>query len=232
MQYTDNLNHEGSRDKGDWIKVAVDGQAASGKGTISRLIAERFDLRYLDTGKLYRALTYYMIKKGRKKLTIRDHDAFFRFLVEQRPSDADLQSDFISRHTPEYAREAWVRRLLLKYQKDFACEQVDGCLGALLDGRDIGTVVLPDATVKVFVTAELEVRAQRRTEQLTALGETASYERVYEDLKLRDDRDSQRSNAPLLASADAILLDTTRLSIAAATEKVAAAIEAAQNGGA
>ena len=201
-----------------WIVVSVDGQAASGKGTISRILSERFQLRYLDTGKLYRALTYYLISRKRRKLFDRDRPKFLSFLSDGRPSDEDLQSEFISRHTPEVANQKWARAMLLEVQREFANTLVDGYNGAILDGRDIGTVVCPDADVKLFVSASLEERAKRRQSQLHSFGENISFEKIRADLATRDARDSNRLLSPLKAAEDAFCLDTSNISVDQAIE--------------
>ena len=209
-----------------WIVVAVDGQAASGKGTISRILSQKLNLNYLDTGKLYRALTYYLISNKRKRLLARDKDAFIFFLKERRPSDDELQSEFISRHTPDVASQQWARRMLLDVQRDFANTPVDGYEGAILDGRDIGTVVCPSADVKFFIIANIGIRAQRRFDQLRNSGQEVSIEKVLADLEIRDKRDRERDAAPMVAADDAVVLDTSAMSIEEAVAKAVQVIDA------
>lgn len=208
-----------------WIIVAVDGQAASGKGTISRRVAASLNLAYLDTGKLYRALTYYLVSKRRKRLYARDRDAFLVYLRERRPSDEELQSEFISRHTPDIASQHWARGLLLEVQRDFARKPLDSYAGAILDGRDIGTVVCPDADAKLFIVADVGTRARRRREQLAAAGAHLDLSKIRTDLEFRDQKDSERAAAPLKPAPDALLLDTTQLTIDAAVKKAIEAIK-------
>ncbi|MGR3323591.1 MAG: (d)CMP kinase [Pseudooceanicola sp.] len=192
--------------------VAIDGPAAAGKGTISRAVAEAFGFAHLDTGLIYRAT-------GRRVLAGEDPLAAARDL---RPED--LEADGL--RTPEVAQAASrvaaipeVRSALVAFQQGFA--RRDG--GAVLDGRDIGTVICPAADVKLYVTASDEVRAARRWKELTDGGHAVTREEVLADLRARDARDAAREAAPMVAAADAVELDTTGMSIEAA---VAAAIEA------
>lgn len=192
--------------------VAIDGPAASGKGTISRAIAAHFGFAHLDTGLLYRAT-------GRKTL-----DGTPALEAAQSLMAADLQGDAL--RTPEVAQAASkvaampeVRKALVDFQRAFAARAG----GAVLDGRDIGTVICPQAQVKLFVTASDQVRADRRWKELTYKGHKVTLEEVLADLRERDRRDSTRADAPLKAAADALSLDTTTLSI---EEAVAAAVKA------
>lgn len=192
--------------------VAIDGPAASGKGTISRAIAAHFGFAHLDTGLLYRAT-------GRKTL-----DGTPALEAAQSLMAADLQGDAL--RTPEVAQAASkvaampeVRKALVDFQRAFAARAG----GAVLDGRDIGTVICPQAQVKLFVTASDQVRADRRWKELTYKGHKVTLEEVLSDLRERDRRDSTRADAPLKAAEDALSLDTTTLSI---EEAVAAAVKA------
>lgn len=192
--------------------VAIDGPAASGKGTISRAIAAHFGFAHLDTGLLYRAT-------GRKTL-----DGTPALEAAQNLMASDLQGDAL--RTPEVAQAASkvaampeVRKALVDFQRAFAARAG----GAVLDGRDIGTVICPQAQVKLFVTASDQVRADRRWKELTYKGHKVTLEEVLADLRERDRRDSTRADAPLKAAADALSLDTTTLSI---EEAVAAAVKA------
>ena len=192
--------------------VAIDGPAASGKGTISRAIAAHFGFAHLDTGLLYRAT-------GRKTL-----DGTPALEAAQNLMASDLQGDAL--RTPEVAQAASkvaampeVRKALVDFQRAFAARAG----GAVLDGRDIGTVICPQAQVKLFVTASDQIRADRRWKELTYKGHKVTLEEVLSDLRERDRRDSTRADAPLKAAADAISLDTTTLSI---EEAVAAAVTA------
>ncbi|PRY85633.1 (d)CMP kinase [Donghicola tyrosinivorans] len=191
--------------------VAIDGPAASGKGTISRAIAAHFGFAHLDTGLLYRAT-------GRKTL-----DGTPALEAAQNLMASDLQGDAL--RTPEVAQAASkvaampeVRKALVDFQRAFAARAG----GAVLDGRDIGTVICPQAQVKLFVTASDQIRADRRWKELTYKGHKVTLDEVLSDLRERDRRDSTRADAPLKAASDAISLDTTTLSI---EEAVAAAVK-------
>jgi cytidylate kinase len=192
------------KDKGPVI--AVDGPAASGKGTIARAVASHFGLPHMDTGLLYRAVALNLWRWGG------DPASEFEALracdeLGFDPDDPELRSEPVSRIASTISAYPSVRAALLQRQQDFARQAG----GAVLDGRDIGTVVAPDADVKLFVTASREVRAERRLKELTGRRMTAHYEDVLADLTARDDRDSHRAVAPLRPAPDAILLDTSSL---------------------
>ncbi len=199
--------------------VAIDGPAASGKGTISKALAAHFGFGHLDTGLLYRAV-------GAKVMEGADPIAAARALVA-----ADLATEGLRR--PEVAQAASraaaipeVRAALVDFQRAFATRAG----GAVLDGRDIGTVICPEAQVKLFVTATPEVRAERRYLELVGAGHAVSRDEVLADVKLRDERDSVRTAAPLKPAADAILLDTSALSIDAALAAAIAIVEERRSG--
>ena len=196
--------------------IAIDGPAAAGKGTISKAVATHFAMAHLDTGLLYRAVGAQVIAgsdplKAAQSLQAEDL---------QRP---DLRSAEVALAASQVAVMADVRAELLEFQRRFA--QRDG--GAVLDGRDIGTVILPDAEVKLFVTADVTVRAQRRYKELLEGGFETSFEQVLSDVLARDTRDRGRATAPMLAAADAVVIDTSDMSIEAA---IAAAISVVQKG--
>lgn len=188
--------------------VAIDGPAASGKGTVARAIARHYGLPHLDTGLLYRAVGHEVLRLG---LDLADTVA-----VAQAARDLDLSG--IDAHTlrtgavgeaaSRVAAISEVRQALMKLQRDFATQPG----GAVLDGRDIGTVIAPEAEVKIFVTATPEARAARRHAELAARGEAVTPAQVLDDILKRDQRDSARANAPLAQAADALLLDNTELS--------------------
>jgi len=189
--------------------IAVDGPAASGKGTLARRIAAHFEYAYLDTGKIYRAVGQSVLNLGEDPENL---EAALRAARELDPSELgnpDLERDSAAIAASKVATLKPVRAVLLDFQKSFAVSPPGGAKGAVLDGRDIGTVVCPDANVKLFVTADVEERARRRHKELLDKGEPSIYPRVLEALKDRDARDSSRSAAPLKAAADAILIDTT-----------------------
>ncbi|WP_419797886.1 MAG: (d)CMP kinase [Terasakiella sp.] len=195
------------------IVVAIDGPAAAGKGTLARRVAQDLNLAYLDTGLLYRATGFSVLQKQGDP-----SDENLALAAAQNLQPADLENDAL-RHD-EAAQAASkvaviqsVRDELLAFQRRFAAEPPVGKDGAVLDGRDIGTVVCPNADVKLFVTASTEVRAQRRLKELQDRGLDAIYAQVLKDMKDRDARDSQRAAAPLKAADDAVILDTSDLDI-------------------
>lgn len=196
--------------------VAIDGPAAAGKGTVARAIAASFDLAFLDTGTLYRAVGLKALEAGGDPSEA-DAAELARTL---RPAELDapgLRTAAVAEAASKVAAMPAVRAALLDFQRDFA--RRDG--GAVLDGRDIGTVICPDADVKLFVTANAEERARRRHAELVAAGEDTPYARVLDEVRARDKRDSGRANAPLAQAPDAHLLDTTELSIDAAVARAA-----------
>lgn len=200
--------------------VAIDGPAAAGKGTIARAVARELGFAHLDTGMLYRAVAMKTLDTGRGVI-----DPIMAEVLAERLRDSDLQrpdlrSQLASRAASRVAALPGVRQALLRFQRDFAAR--DG--GAVLDGRDIGTVICPDADVKLFVTASDAVRARRRAEELRKSGADVTEAQVLHDLKSRDARDSQRDTAPLKQAEDAYLLDTTELSIEAAVAEALALI--------
>lgn len=194
--------------------VAIDGPAASGKGTIGRALAARFGFAHLDTGLLYRAVAARVLDG------MTPEDAAMT-LAPEHVTRPDLRAPDVGQMASKVAVLAEVRAALLDYQRAFARRAG----GAVLDGRDIGTVVCPEAEVKLFVTAADTVRARRRHAEIVAGGGEVSYAQVLDDLRARDERDARRALAPLDAAADALLLDTTELSIEAAVEQAAQAVE-------
>ena len=192
--------------------IAIDGPAASGKGTLGRRLARHFGLVYLDTGALYRAVAWLVLSNGRDP---RDEGAAVAAAGAIDPGllgDGKLRTAEVGQAASVVAAMPAVRAALLQYQRDVASTAP----GAVLDGRDIGTVVCPDADVKFYVTAELDVRARRRHAELAARGGAPEPRAVADDLAARDRRDSERTEAPLAISPDAHLLDTTNLDIEAA----------------
>lgn len=203
--------------------VAIDGPAAAGKGTISKAVAARFGFAHLDTGLLYRAVGRRALDQGRGVLDEGVAELVARGLDEADLARPELRGAAAARAASRVAAMPAVRAALLDFQRRFA--RRDG--GAVLDGRDIGTVICPDAEVKLFVTASDEARAARRHAELLSRGEEITLERVAADLKNRDARDAARDAAPLRQADDAHLLDTTELSIDAAVAKAAEIIEQA-----
>ena len=194
--------------------IAIDGPAASGKGTLAKRIAGHFGYACLDTGLLYRAVARDVLARGGSLEDERLAARIAKTLDSASLDDPGLRLPGIGDSASVVAKFPAVRAALLDFQRDFAAQEP----GAVLDGRDIGTVVCPDAPVKIFVTADLEVRARRRYEELRRRGEPVTYERVLDVIRGRDARDSGRADAPMKAAADAILLDTTKLDIEAAFE--------------
>ncbi len=195
--------------------VAIDGPAASGKGTISRALARRFGFGHLDTGLLYRATGVRAAEAGI------DPAAAASSLREADLARADLRSGAAGEAASRVAAIPEVRAALLEFQRRFARREG----GAVLDGRDIGTVICPGAEVKLFVVAAPAERARRRHAELSAAGDPRTLEEVAEDLRIRDARDAARDSAPLKPAEDARLLDTTEMSIEAAVAAAARWIE-------
>lgn len=196
--------------------IAVDGPAASGKGTIARALAAHYELPYLDTGLLYRAVGVATVRAGGDPADADDALAACGF-PDALLDDPALREEAASRAASQASAHPAVRQALFERQRAFALQPG----GAVLDGRDIGTVIAPDADAKLFVTATPEVRAARRTKDVPE-----SYESVMADIKARDERDSGRAAAPLRRAGDADLLDTTNLGIGDAVQQAIALVEA------
>jgi cytidylate kinase len=192
--------------------IAIDGPAASGKGTLARRLARHFGLNYLDTGSLYRAVAFRALRAGADPSDPAAAIAAARQVETRDLDDPRLRDDKVAQAASKVAAIPGVRAALLALQRDFARRGQ----GAVLDGRDIGTVVCPDADAKVFLTATVEARAMRRFKELQARGDTAIYDHVLQDMKLRDARDQERQTAPLRPASDAFELDTTALDADAA----------------
>lgn len=196
--------------------VAIDGPAAAGKGTISKAVAAHFGFAHLDTGLLYRAV-------GRKVLDGAEPVAAARALVAEDLAADGLRTQEVAGAASKVAVIEEVRSALLDFQRAFALRAG----GAVLDGRDIGTVICPDADVKLFVTASAEVRATRRHLELQGRGGDENYEQVLADVIARDERDAARAAAPMVAADDARLIDTSDMSIDEAVAVAIAAVKAA-----
>lgn len=190
------------------LRIAVDGPAASGKGTLARRLAEDFDLNYLDTGSLYRAVGMRVLYAEKDPYDVVAAVAAANSIKEQDLANPKIRSERIGKAASIVSAIPEVREALLKYQQDFA----RNTKGAVLDGRDIGTVICPDAHFKFFITASLEARAKRRHKQLSEYGIAVDYESVKKDLEERDIRDAKRKAAPLKPASDAVVIDTTDLS--------------------
>lgn len=201
--------------------IAVDGPAASGKGTIAKALARHYGLPHLDTGLLYRAVALTVRRLDLDPAKEADAVAACDF-DDALLADPALRTDEIGQLASIVSAHPLVRAALLQRQKRFARQPG----GAVLDGRDIGTVIAPDADAKLFVKATPQIRAQRRHKELQAHGSAVSFDKVLADIRARDARDSGRSTAPLVMAADAALLDTSFLSIEASVQKAVALVEA------
>ena len=196
--------------------IAIDGPAAAGKGTISKAVAAHFTMAHLDTGLLYRAVGAQMLQGADPLVAAQS----------LRPEDLDaanLRSPEVALAASQVAVMAEVRAELLAFQQGFARREG----GAVLDGRDIGTVICPKAEVKLFVTASAEVRARRRHQELVAGGTQIDFDQVLADVTTRDARDAERAEAPMIAAVDAVVIDTSNLTINAA---IAVAVSIVQEG--
>jgi cytidylate kinase len=205
------------------VIIAVDGPAASGKGTIAKALARHYGLPHLDTGLLYRAVGLNLLRWGG------DPESEFAAAracdFEQTDfDDPELKSEMVGGIASRISAYPLVRAALIERQRDFATQPG----GAVLDGRDIGTVIAPEATAKLFITATPEIRARRRFDELVRMGLNVHFDDVLLDIQARDARDSGRAAAPLVKAEDAYLLDTSNLGIEAAVAEVIAAVEAAR----
>jgi cytidylate kinase len=195
--------------------IAIDGTAASGKGTISRKIAQNYCVPHLDTGLLYRLVGYHVLQG------IDPIDAANQLNVKQ-AEIFDLKTLQVSNAASEVAKNPTVRAKLLEFQRRFASKPG----GAVLDGRDIGTVICPNADLKFYITASSEVRAQRRHSELLVLGHKISYESVLREIQERDERDTNREQSPLLPAEDANKIDTSDMNIGEVYDLVCLIIDA------
>jgi len=207
------------------ITVALDGPAAAGKGTLARRLAAVFNLAYLDTGSLYRAVGVATLRAGGDPSRESDAVAAAKTLNLSAYSAEDLRTEEAGSAASQVAVIPAVRAALLDFQRNFAKNPPNGALGAVLDGRDIGTVVCPDAQAKIFVEASLETRVLRRVKELQEKGENIIEARVRSDMEARDARDKDRSVAPLVPAQDAWILDTSALDADEAFSKAKAYIE-------
>ena len=194
--------------------IAIDGPAASGKGTVSKAISEKLQFNYLDTGKLYRAI-------GAKYLEGHEPISAAQNLDSNDLKIYDLQKPEIAQVASEIALIPEVRAALLQFQRNFSKKLP----GAVLDGRDIGTVVCPDAKVKIFLTASLKSRANRRYFELVKQDSKINLETILDQIRQRDERDQKRRTSPLIAAVDAKVIDTSELSIKEAVDEVFAYVK-------
>ena len=202
--------------------IAIDGPAASGKGTIARRLAAHYGLPHLDTGLLYRATARSLIERGERLENVDAAISASRGLALTDFDEKQLRGAEMGEAASIMGAMPQVRAVLLDLQRQFAARKE----GAILDGRDIGSIICPNADVKIFGTAQSETRAQRRALELKSRGEKVDFAAVLADIQKRDERDSSRSSAPLIMASDAIRLDTTGLDV---EKSVAAAIAIVEN---
>ena len=196
--------------------IALDGPAASGKGTLARLISDHYGFAHLDTGTLYRGVAWVILSEGGDPADTAVAAKAAREFSQAKIAGADIRTKEVGAASSVVAVNPDVRAALLDFQRRFAVAPPNNAAGAVLDGRDIGTVVCPDATVKFFVTAGAKERSRRRWLELVQTRPDLEESTVYNDLLERDARDAARADAPMVAAEDAELLDTTHLSIDAA----------------
>lgn len=213
--------------------IAIDGQAAAGKTAVGRELARRLDCPFLDTGIMYRAITWLALQESvptadekqlgelARRATLRLKDLAGRaILLDDRELDAELRTADVDRHVSLVAQVSPVRRELVRQQREIAERSCREAGGIVMVGRDIGTVVLPDADMKVFMVATPEVRARRRYAELAAQGMDADYEQVLANAVSRDQIDSQRADSPLTQAGDALLVDSSDLTIGQVVERL------------
>ncbi len=204
--------------------ITVDGPAAAGKGTIARALAQHFGYHFLDTGTLYRRVGLALLETSDDPRNVKAAVTIAQNLNSHPYSDLELRTEAVGAAASIVAVIPEVRTALLAYQRNFA----DQLPGAVLDGRDIGTIVCPDADVKLFITAPPEVRARRRLAELKSYGADVSFDVVLADIRQRDERDRTRAVAPLVSAVDAVVIDTSEMTAEAA---IAAAIKVANSVG-
>ncbi len=204
--------------------VAIDGPAAAGKGTLARRIAGHFDFAFLDTGRLYRAVGYLVLEKGGEPKNEADAVKAAQTLDPGALETVDLHTETVADAASKVAAIPAVRQVLLDFQRDFAANPPGGKAGAVLDGRDIGSVVCPDADMKLFITARPEIRAERRHKELQEKGLESTYPAVLAEIEARDERDRTRKVSPLQAG-DAREIDTSDKTPDAVFDEVRAIIE-------
>ena len=208
------------------LLIAVDGPAASGKGTVARALAAHYQLPHMDTGLLYRAVAVSLLRFGGDPGSEFEAMRAVAGLNQVGPEDPELRTELAGSIASRISAYPGVRAALVERQREFASQ--DG--GAVLDGRDIGTVIAPDATAKLYVTASAEVRAQRRVAELLGRGTPAHYDDVLIDIHGRDARDKRRDHAPLTRAEDADLLDTSELAVEEAIKRAIELVEARRAG--
>jgi CMP/dCMP kinase len=206
--------------------IAIDGPAASGKGTLGKRLAAHYGLRHLDSGLLYRAVAKVVLDAGDRPDDATRATAAAKLLDPTTFDEAALKAQAVGEAASVVSAIPAVRAALLDFQREFAAAPP----GAVIDGRDIGTVICPDADVKIYVNATPQVRAQRRTLEFRRAGDTVNEAEILADILRRDERDTARPISPLRQAPDAHLLDTTHLDIDAAFREAVAIVEAARAG--
>jgi len=206
------------------IIVAIDGPAAAGKGTLARRVADALGLAYLDTGSLYRAVGLKVLEAGQDPDDADAAVSASKTLTVDDLARPDLRGEGVADAASRVSAIPAVREALLAFQRHFAHSPPNGLRGAVLDGRDIGTVVCPEACAKLFVTASTEERARRRHEDLRARGEAPTFDAVLRDMEARDARDAARAAAPLRSAEDARVLDTSNLDVDSALRTALAVV--------
>jgi CMP/dCMP kinase len=201
--------------------IAVDGPSAAGKGTVARAIAAAFGFHFLDTGRLYRMVGLAMLRSGADLSDVQAASNIAASLDPSAYDDRDLRTEQVAGAASHVSAMPAVRERLLQFQRDFAQQKP----GAVLDGRDIGTVVCPGADVKLYVTASAAVRARRRFDELRDSNPDLTFDQVLDDVRARDERDTNRAVAPLLPATTAVIIDTTEMTVAQAVDAALAAIE-------
>ena len=197
--------------------VAIDGTAASGKGTLGKKIAEHFDFHYLDTGILYRVVAYNLKNNSDfSKISKQKVQNSLKLLNNKNFNITNLRNEQITLRASEISKNKIVRDNLLLYQRSFALQNG----GAVLDGRDIGTVVCPDADVKIFIDADVKIRAKRRYDQLVKNNKDLNLKNIIDDLSKRDNLDKNREFSPMVPAKDAFFLDTSNLTVEEALKKI------------
>lgn len=193
------------------LTIAIDGPAGAGKGTLARHLAQHYNLAYLDTGLLYRALALKVLKNHTPPDNVNEIESIAHTITLKNLEDTQLRHDDVAEIASKVSAHLPVRKALLALQRNFARNPPQGFNGVVLDGRDIGTVVCPEADVKIYVTAQVEIRAKRRLKELQERGIKSIYSAVLQDMMNRDMRDSKRVEAPLKPALDAYVIDTTSL---------------------
>ena len=204
--------------------IAIDGPAASGKGTLARRIAQELGFAHLDTGALYRAVGLAVLDSSGDPTDEQQTIAAAQALKSEDCANSRLKDDDVGQAASKVASIGEVRTILLDLQKEFATNPPPPAKGAVLDGRDIGTVICPNADVKLFIEAKTEIRAERRLKELQSRGKDTIYEAVLKDMRERDARDQGRKMAPMMPADDALIIDTGHLTADEAFQKAMALI--------